>query len=187
VAPKARPWYIIAQFHGDSMRCWLSSASVLPFRPTCIPAMQPCSHAAMHHNPLLPPCIPPPPPTHTNTLAPLQAYVSYKVITRTRLPQFRSERSEVIRRFRDFVWLQHRMRSEYRCGGGGNGRGGCVDGAGWLPADMMVISLLVCLTSSLQHPNHTSCQTSISAGVRAQRCHRPRASREERGGEVQDD
>ena len=41
----------------------------------------------------------------------LQAYVSYKVIAKNRRA---GTRSEVIRRFRDFVWLQQRLRSQYR-------------------------------------------------------------------------
>ena len=48
----------------------------------------------------------------------LQSYVSYKVVSRVRLPGYRGERTEVIRRFRDFAWLQHRLRSEYRGGWG---------------------------------------------------------------------
>lgn len=42
------------------------------------------------------------------------AHVSYKVASRVRAPGFRAERAEVIRRFRDFVWLQHRLRAQYR-------------------------------------------------------------------------
>ncbi|KAL4452515.1 hypothetical protein ABPG75_008177 [Micractinium tetrahymenae] len=41
------------------------------------------------------------------------AYVSYKVLTRTSAPGYR-ESAEVIRRFRDFTWLQKRLRREYR-------------------------------------------------------------------------
>lgn len=37
------------------------------------------------------------------------AYVSYKVITKTTLPQYRSQHHEVIRRFRDFAWLHARL------------------------------------------------------------------------------
>ncbi|KDD75574.1 hypothetical protein H632_c611p0, partial [Helicosporidium sp. ATCC 50920] len=44
----------------------------------------------------------------------VSAYVSYKVATATDLPGFASERLEVIRRFRDFRWLQGRLRSENR-------------------------------------------------------------------------
>jgi hypothetical protein len=39
--------------------------------------------------------------------------VSYKVITRTSAPGYRQQ-AEVIRRFKDFVWLQHRLRHELR-------------------------------------------------------------------------
>ncbi|PSC72138.1 sorting nexin 1 [Micractinium conductrix] len=40
------------------------------------------------------------------------AYVSYKVLTRTSAPGYR-EAAEVIRRFRDFVWLQKKLRREH--------------------------------------------------------------------------
>lgn len=43
---------------------------------------------------------------------PHQAYVSYKVLTRTSAPGYR-EAAEVIRRFRDFVWLQKKLRREH--------------------------------------------------------------------------
>lgn len=64
--------------------------------------------------------------------APCQAYVSYKVLTRTSAPGYRGQ-SEVIRRFRDFVWLQRRLRREYRGAlraWGGVGAGGRTDGGG---------------------------------------------------------
>jgi sorting nexin-1/2 len=41
------------------------------------------------------------------------AHVTYKVITRSSAPGYRPQ-TEVIRRFRDFVWLQRRLRREYR-------------------------------------------------------------------------
>ncbi|EFN54738.1 hypothetical protein CHLNCDRAFT_59686 [Chlorella variabilis] len=41
------------------------------------------------------------------------AYVSYKVITRTTAAGYRDQ-AEVIRRFRDFTWLQKRLRHEFR-------------------------------------------------------------------------
>lgn len=50
-------------------------------------------------------------------LPPPQAYVSYKVTTRARAPGYRPQ-AEVIRRFRDFTWLQRRLRKEYRGGWG---------------------------------------------------------------------
>ena len=53
------------------------------------------------------PC--PPPPTNSCR----QAYVSYKVITRTTAAGYRDQ-AEVIRRFRDFTWLQKRLRHEFR-------------------------------------------------------------------------
>lgn len=42
-----------------------------------------------------------------------QSYVSYIVKTRSRHPSYRSEQTEVVRRFRDFTWLQHRLRKAY--------------------------------------------------------------------------
>jgi sorting nexin-1/2 len=42
------------------------------------------------------------------------AHISYKVATKTALPTFRSQHCEVIRRFRDFSWLQARLKSQYR-------------------------------------------------------------------------
>jgi hypothetical protein len=44
----------------------------------------------------------------------LQAYVSYKVVSTTKLPQYKARSNEVIRRFRDFSWLSRRLRSENR-------------------------------------------------------------------------
>lgn len=43
------------------------------------------------------------------------SYVSYIVKTRSRHPSYRSEQTEVVRRFRDFTWLQDRLRKAY-CG-----------------------------------------------------------------------
>jgi len=37
------------------------------------------------------------------------AYVSYRVETKTELPQYQQRENEVIRRFKDFVWLQERL------------------------------------------------------------------------------
>ena len=39
----------------------------------------------------------------------MQAYVSYRVATKTSLPQYRWAEFSVIRRFRDFAWLQSRL------------------------------------------------------------------------------
>ena len=44
----------------------------------------------------------------------VSAHISYRVTTSTKASGYRSERSEVIRRFRDFTWLQQRLRSENR-------------------------------------------------------------------------
>ena len=41
-----------------------------------------------------------------------QAYVSYKVRTKTTLQHFRNQNPEVIRRFRDFAWLQQRLQEQ---------------------------------------------------------------------------
>uniref|UniRef100_A0A061QU72 Sorting nexin-1/2 n=1 Tax=Tetraselmis sp. GSL018 TaxID=582737 RepID=A0A061QU72_9CHLO len=42
------------------------------------------------------------------------AYVSYKVWTKTRLQQFKNSENEVIRRYKDFDWLFHRLQSTNR-------------------------------------------------------------------------
>ena len=42
------------------------------------------------------------------------AYVSYRVQTRTTLPQYEKSEIEVIRRFRDFSWLHDRLREKHR-------------------------------------------------------------------------
>ena len=49
----------------------------------------------------------------TSPWHPAQAHVTYKVITRSSAPGFRPQ-AEVIRRCRDVVWLQRRLRREYR-------------------------------------------------------------------------
>lgn len=38
-----------------------------------------------------------------------QAYVSYKILTKTSMSQYKSSQSEVIRRFRDFAWLYDKI------------------------------------------------------------------------------
>ena len=43
-----------------------------------------------------------------------QAHVSYKVTTKTKLPQYKKEHTEVIRRFRDFAWLWQRLQDTNR-------------------------------------------------------------------------
>jgi len=42
------------------------------------------------------------------------AYVSYKVRTKTSLPNFKSGEVEVVRRFRDFSWLADKLREKYK-------------------------------------------------------------------------
>lgn len=42
------------------------------------------------------------------------AYVSYRVQTRTTLPQYEKSEIEVIRRFRDFSWLHDRLQEKHR-------------------------------------------------------------------------
>lgn len=42
------------------------------------------------------------------------AYVSYKVVTKTTLEQYTNKHCEVIRRFRDFVWLHDRLLHLYK-------------------------------------------------------------------------
>lgn len=38
-----------------------------------------------------------------------QAYVSYKIRTKTSMAQYKSSQCEVIRRFRDFTWLYNKI------------------------------------------------------------------------------
>lgn len=40
--------------------------------------------------------------------------MSYKVTTKTKLPQYKKEHTEVIRRFRDFAWLWQRLQDTNR-------------------------------------------------------------------------
>ncbi len=79
--------------------------AVLPHKPTPMLAKQ-CAAACTAFL-ALPPMQPLPIPP------PAQAHVTYKVITRSSAPGYRPQ-AEVIRRFRDFVWLQRRLRREYR-------------------------------------------------------------------------
>jgi sorting nexin-1/2 len=44
----------------------------------------------------------------------VSAFVSYKVRSRTTLPQYARPTNEVIRRFRDFEWLHGRLAEEHR-------------------------------------------------------------------------
>ncbi|KAL3151971.1 hypothetical protein ABBQ32_001094 [Trebouxia sp. C0010 RCD-2024] len=44
----------------------------------------------------------------------VSAHVSYKVTTKTQLPQYKQEHTEVIRRFRDFAWLWQRLQNTNR-------------------------------------------------------------------------
>ena len=39
----------------------------------------------------------------------MSAYVSYRVETKTNLPQYQQQENEVIRRFRDFAWLKSKL------------------------------------------------------------------------------
>jgi sorting nexin-1/2 len=39
----------------------------------------------------------------------VQAYVSYRVITKTNMPEYRGPEKIVIRRYSDFVWLHERL------------------------------------------------------------------------------
>ena len=39
----------------------------------------------------------------------MSAYVSYRVETKTNLPQYQQQENEVIRRFRDFAWLKSKI------------------------------------------------------------------------------
>lgn len=44
----------------------------------------------------------------------VQAYISYKVITKTNLPEYQGPEKIVIRRYSDFVWLRDRLFERYR-------------------------------------------------------------------------
>ncbi|CAN4121320.1 unnamed protein product [Withania somnifera] len=44
----------------------------------------------------------------------VQAYVSYKVITKTNLPEYQGHEKIVIRRYTDFVWLHDRLFEKYK-------------------------------------------------------------------------
>jgi hypothetical protein len=44
----------------------------------------------------------------------MQAYVSYKVQTKTTLQQYSKKENEVIRRFRDFAWLHTKLQDQNR-------------------------------------------------------------------------
>ncbi|XP_075078541.1 sorting nexin 1 [Nicotiana tabacum] len=44
----------------------------------------------------------------------VQAYISYKVITKTNLPEYQGNEKIVIRRYSDFVWLRDRLFEKYK-------------------------------------------------------------------------
>ncbi|XP_010943820.1 sorting nexin 1 isoform X2 [Elaeis guineensis] len=44
----------------------------------------------------------------------VQAYISYRVITKTNLPEYQGPEKIVIRRYSDFVWLHDRLAEKYR-------------------------------------------------------------------------
>lgn len=44
----------------------------------------------------------------------VQAYISYKVITKTNFPEYQGEEKIVIRRYSDFVWLRDRLFERYK-------------------------------------------------------------------------
>ncbi|XP_076881276.1 sorting nexin 1-like isoform X2 [Bidens hawaiensis] len=44
----------------------------------------------------------------------VQAYISYKVITKTNLPEYQGSEKIVIRRYTDFVWLRDRLFEKYK-------------------------------------------------------------------------
>ncbi|KAI5674382.1 hypothetical protein M9H77_14746 [Catharanthus roseus] len=44
----------------------------------------------------------------------VQAYISYKVITKTNLPEYQGPEKIVIRRYSDFVWLRDRLFEKYK-------------------------------------------------------------------------
>ncbi|TQD87178.1 hypothetical protein C1H46_027318 [Malus baccata] len=44
----------------------------------------------------------------------VQAYISYRVITKTNFPEYQGPEKIVIRRYNDFVWLQDRLFEKYK-------------------------------------------------------------------------
>ncbi|XP_011625948.1 sorting nexin 1 isoform X2 [Amborella trichopoda] len=44
----------------------------------------------------------------------VQAYISYRVITKTNLPEYRGQEKIVIRRYSDFVWLRDRLAEKFK-------------------------------------------------------------------------
>jgi len=52
--------------------------------------------------------------TRTDTPVFQQAFHTYKVRTKTSLPQYRNPTMEVVRRFRDFAWLHQRLAEHNR-------------------------------------------------------------------------
>lgn len=44
----------------------------------------------------------------------VQSYISYRVITKTSLPEFQGQEKIVIRRYSDFVWLRDRLAEKYK-------------------------------------------------------------------------
>ncbi|XP_020247983.1 sorting nexin 1-like [Asparagus officinalis] len=44
----------------------------------------------------------------------VQAYISYRVITKTNLPEFQGQEKIVIRRYSDFVWLHDKLAEKYK-------------------------------------------------------------------------
>lgn len=44
----------------------------------------------------------------------VQAYVSYKVCTKTSMHQYRQRQTEVLRRFKDFAWLREQLQEQNR-------------------------------------------------------------------------
>lgn len=44
----------------------------------------------------------------------VSAHISYKIATKTKLPQYKKDHTEVIRRFRDFAWLWQRLQDTNR-------------------------------------------------------------------------
>ncbi|GFZ09225.1 sorting nexin 1 [Actinidia rufa] len=44
----------------------------------------------------------------------VQAYISYKVITKTNLPEYQGSEKIVIRRYTDFIWLRDRLFEKYK-------------------------------------------------------------------------
>lgn len=101
--------------------------------------------------------------------------MSYKVLTHTRAPGYRQQ-AEVIRRFRDFVWLQKRLRREFR--GAlvlGRGGAGCAARRAWGRWGGCSGCLALCV-GFMRGWDAASCSAQQADGRRAQSAGTPQPS-----------